>query len=66
MKAIKSAENKYPTLLQSLGGWGVQSINGIASKIKIQSYYYNHIEWIRMYEKCKMNLFCLNKEIRLF
>ena len=24
MKAIKSAESKYPTLLQSLGGWGVQ------------------------------------------
>ena len=24
MKVIKSAENKYPMLLQSLGGWGVQ------------------------------------------
>ena len=24
MKAVKSAESKYPTLLQSLGGWGVQ------------------------------------------
>ena len=24
MKAIKSAESKYPMLLQSLGGWGVQ------------------------------------------
>ena len=24
MKAIKSTKSKYPTLLQSLGGWGVQ------------------------------------------
>ena len=35
MKVIKSAESKYPTLLQTLGGWGVQILQmGIASKIK--------------------------------
>ena len=42
MKVIKSAESKYPTLLQSLGGWGVQISNGdckLNSKLLLQSYW---------------------------
>ena len=34
MKVIKSAESKYPTLLQSLGGWSVQ-INKWELQIKL-------------------------------
>ena len=48
-------QSKYSTLLQSLGGWGVQIYKWGLQEIKVLIIYYNHIEI--MYKNCEVDLF---------
>ena len=63
MKEIKNARKVKSYTITSLRGWGVQIYTWELQEIKVLIIYYNHIEII--YKKCKMDLFCLSKEVSL-